>query len=172
GTNILWGAYGQGTVFQLSPPFAKGGAWSEVTIYSFQGGNDGAWPLGGVVAVNGAFYGTTSAGGTKSSGTIFMVYPGPGGTWAEASLYNFQDGVDGAGPAAALTVAPTSASNGQVTLYGTTQFGGTSGNGTVFAATLPPPPSVLPPFSAVCNLNCLKNTLRWRLPPILSTIGP
>jgi hypothetical protein len=37
---------GCGTVFELSPPDAPGGAWTERVIYNFKGGKDGQLPWG------------------------------------------------------------------------------------------------------------------------------
>jgi uncharacterized repeat protein (TIGR03803 family) len=38
GITVGGGQYGQGTVYQLSPPSASGGAWTETVLYSFAGG--------------------------------------------------------------------------------------------------------------------------------------
>jgi hypothetical protein len=58
---------GCGTVFEVSPPTQKGGAWSESTIYAFQGvlgsTKDGFTPVGGlIIDQEGNLYGTTSLG--------------------------------------------------------------------------------------------------------------
>ena len=64
-----------GTVFQLTPPAAAGGAWNLSTLYTFQGGKDGSFPLFGVlVAKNGSLlYVTAGAGGTSQDGTIYSL---------------------------------------------------------------------------------------------------
>ena len=41
GCELFGGVDGCGTVYQLTPPSAPGGAWTKTTIYSFQGGTDG-----------------------------------------------------------------------------------------------------------------------------------
>ncbi len=65
-----------GTVFQLAPPSAPGGAWTETTLHKFGGGNDGVAPLAGVIfGKGGALFGTTSGGGSSGKGTIFRVVP-------------------------------------------------------------------------------------------------
>ena len=114
---------GCGTVFQLTPPTAPGGAWTESIIYTFTGENgDGALPSGSVaLGKNGEIYGTTSYGGSATSGspcssgaisgcgTVFELTPPPtpGGAWTETVLHSFtgQDG-DGAIPLAVSLSVP------------------------------------------------------------------
>jgi uncharacterized repeat protein (TIGR03803 family) len=45
GTTVLGGAFGSGTVFQLSP---SGNGWVHTVLYSFTGGPDGGEPYKGV----------------------------------------------------------------------------------------------------------------------------
>jgi hypothetical protein len=125
---------GCGTVFELQPPTAPGGSWTETVLYNFTGiDGDGAYPTGGLtLSPNGALYGATSAGGNVPAnnvgyGTVFqLISPTPsGGAWTEHVLHRF-NGTDGSVPAVALTLAA-----GPV-LYGTTFQGGTSNEGTVF----------------------------------------
>jgi uncharacterized repeat protein (TIGR03803 family) len=141
------GAYpGCGTVFQLTPPTAPGGTWTESILYTFATTNgDGAAPVAGVVAgKNGALYGTTEWGGSATSdsacpasyyvvagcGIVFEMMPpaAPGGAWTERILHSFsgQDG-DGAIPVAGLALSTTGV------LYGATSAGGAAGAGTIFA---------------------------------------
>jgi uncharacterized repeat protein (TIGR03803 family) len=91
----------------------------------------------------GALYGTTANGGSGvcnaiGCGTVFKLTPTKGQTvWNETVLYRFcpQLGCsDGSQPAAGLIA------DKEGTLYGTTQVGGTTGNGTVFKLTLYPEP--------------------------------
>jgi hypothetical protein len=42
---------GCGTIFELSPPSAPGGDWTEATLYTFIGGTDGIYPNEYVIAV-------------------------------------------------------------------------------------------------------------------------
>jgi len=123
---------GCGTVFQLTPPTAPGGNWTESVIYSFTGTNgDGAYPGASVVVgKNGALYGTTPNGGRFFKGTVFELTPPatPAGVWTETVLHSFSgENGDGSGPAAGLARSSTGV------LYGTASGGGTAGNGTVFA---------------------------------------
>jgi uncharacterized repeat protein (TIGR03803 family) len=143
GTTRLGGAYGQGTVFRLSPPGPEQTDWNLLVLYDFQGGsNDGGAPLGGVVMdASGTLYGTTSSGGASDEGVVFKLTPsGPDhSTWKEKVLYNFSYDwgnkiQDGAGPTSGLIMGASGA------LYGTTIGGGAIsqfgyGYGTVFRLT-------------------------------------
>jgi uncharacterized repeat protein (TIGR03803 family) len=128
GTTQYGGASNNGTVFELTP---SGSSYVEHVLYAFAGGNDGALPLAGVViGKNGALYGTTSAGGAAYAGTVFKLTPAGSG-YNESILYAFGGGSDGGDPVDALILDK----NGS--LYGTTQSGGASGLGSVFAITGP-----------------------------------
>jgi uncharacterized repeat protein (TIGR03803 family) len=146
GTTAFAGAYGAGTVFELTP--AGGGSWTETVLHNFNhNGTDGAYPAAGLVFdASGNLYGTTSQGGTfdcgghpdYGCGTVFELSPTPGGGWTEKVLHSFNDnGVDGYIPGAGLIL--DAAGN----LYGTTEYGGagdcvaypTIGCGTVFELT-------------------------------------
>ncbi len=127
---------GCGTVFELSPPGQKGGAWTETSIYAFRGVNgatDGFTPAGGlIVDAKGSLYGTTAYGGngpcvllgTKAGcGIVYELSPPArkGGQWTYQSLYNFQGGNDGYVPSGNLVF------DNQGNIYGATQFGGGKG---------------------------------------------
>jgi len=74
GTTLLGGAYGSGTVFQLS---RAGKSWTEKVIYSFgsQPG-DGQQPVSGLTFdKTGNLYGTTQYGGANGGGTVFKLTP-------------------------------------------------------------------------------------------------
>jgi uncharacterized repeat protein (TIGR03803 family) len=127
GTTENGGANYKGTVFQLAQ---SGGSWTETVLYSFSS-SSGAFPQAPLIlGSNGDLYGTTSGSGsgTNGNGTVFQLAPpsSPGGNWTETVLHSFQGGSDGATPLAALIQG----SNGD--LYGTTEDGGTNGDGTVF----------------------------------------
>jgi uncharacterized repeat protein (TIGR03803 family) len=63
GPASVCGFRGCGTVFELTPPAAQGGTWTETVLYNFTGGSDGANPLGFrgglVMGKHGELYGTT-----------------------------------------------------------------------------------------------------------------
>lgn len=128
GTTALGGANNDGTVFQLTPPLQPGQPWTAVTLYEFQGGNDGVYPLNGLVADgSGNLYGVTATGGFFNAGTAFKLSPSStyGGTWTKTTVYNFGGARDGSEPGAGVIL-------GKQVLYGTTSSGGLSGDGTVF----------------------------------------
>jgi hypothetical protein len=124
-----------GTVYQLSPPGHKGGAWTETILHVFKGkaSNDGEFPAGGVIAdASGNIYGTTSYGGTGDCvllgikggcGTVYEFSPPgtEGGAWTYAILHSFKGGNDGYLPNGDLVF--DSVGN----LYGSTAFGGGKG---------------------------------------------
>ena len=75
----------------------------------------------------GNLYGTTTAGGTYGYGAVFQLRPGHNGEWAEATIHDFDiNGEGGYGPDGGIVF--DAAGN----LYGTTEWGGANGLGTVF----------------------------------------
>jgi len=118
-----------GTAFQLAPS-AGGGTWTETTLYSFTGGNDGGEPCGALVSDHaGNLYGTSSGNGQNIPGTVFKLTPpaAQGGAWTETTLHKFGGNNDGLSPVAGVIFGKRGA------LYGTTSGGGSSAAGTVFA---------------------------------------
>jgi uncharacterized repeat protein (TIGR03803 family) len=127
GVTYYAGAGGYGTVFELTPK--PGGGWAEMTLYAFLGGSGGNVPYGGLVSDNaGNLYGVTQYGGGgacgSGCGTVFSLKPNGGG-WTKSTIYSFAGG-DGADPCGALILDKSG------NLYGTTEYGGTYGIGTVF----------------------------------------
>ena len=134
GTTEYGGINDNGVVFELIPPSAVGGPWTEVVLYSFQSGNDGARPMGGLAFDKaGNLYGTTAYGGSSGYGSVFQLSPPSiaGGPWTETVLYVFRGGADGEMPISGVIL--DSLGN----LYGTTESGGTIGAGTVFELSPP-----------------------------------
>ena len=63
---------GCGTVLKLSPPSNGQAAWTETTLWTFSGGNDGSLPQAALTADNaGTLYGTASGGGANGYGVVF-----------------------------------------------------------------------------------------------------
>jgi uncharacterized protein (TIGR03437 family) len=128
-------------VFSLAPPITPGGAWTETTLYNFPEGERLPAPPSRFTISGGVLYNTTRSGDC-ACGTVFSLTPPPtvtGQMWTETTLYNFTGGSDGGNPTGDLAIS----SDG--TIYGTTQAGGASGAGTVFALKLViPQPSVNP----------------------------
>jgi uncharacterized repeat protein (TIGR03803 family) len=128
GTAPIGGTFNHGAVFELSP--AAGGGWTETSIYNFNDhGIEGQGPVASLIFDSvGNLYGTTSNGGAYGSGTAFALAPKAGGGWTEIRLHSFgTGGVDGTYPSAPLAFSP-----GGI-LYGTTNDGGTSDYGVIFA---------------------------------------
>jgi uncharacterized repeat protein (TIGR03803 family) len=123
GTTNAGGNFGNGTVYELSPPAAVGGAWTESVIYSFTGGTDGDTPWGNLTLdKSGNLYGTTLTGGVYK-----LAPPSGSGSWTETTLYHFPGASnDGVEPQAGVLVDPSG------NLYGTTSQGGATSNGTVY----------------------------------------
>lgn len=120
GASAGGGAFSKGMVYELSP------SGTETVLYSFGSvGTDGAHPNGGLIMDSaGNLYGTTSGGGEFSDGTVFEI--SSAGT--ETILYSFgSTATDGRMPSLGRL-----AMDGNGNLYGTTGFGGTYNQGTVF----------------------------------------
>jgi uncharacterized repeat protein (TIGR03803 family) len=106
GTTSGGGAYGYGTVFQLSPN--ADGTWTETVLHSFANGDvDGQEPESTLIMDGaGNLYGTAPLGGSNGHGTAFQLSLGSGG-WMLTLLYSFcaQSGcTDGAAPDAGLVM--------------------------------------------------------------------
>ena len=129
GTTLTGGpGGGGGTVFRLTPPLQKSGAWKKTILYGFNGTGGGLDAESRVVFdTNGNLYGTTLDSGGIFYGTVFRLkHPKrKGNAWTFNMLYGFQAPPDGGQPAAGL-VFDTSGKR-----YGTTTQGG-SGTGCTF----------------------------------------
>jgi uncharacterized repeat protein (TIGR03803 family) len=139
GTTLAGGANGFGVVFELSPPRALGGTWSETVLHQFTGGKDGGVPAAALVFDRmGRLYGTTQYGGNvrcfvesePGCGTVFQLIS-QGGVWTEKVLYAFTNGKDGSEPISRLIF------DDQGAIYGTATYGGTYAGGTAFRLVPP-----------------------------------
>jgi uncharacterized repeat protein (TIGR03803 family) len=137
------GATGCGTVFELTPPAKGQRVWSETTLYTFLGPNDGCEPTNVVLDEHGNAYGATLSGGTNNLGTIFeLIPPSQGsGTWTEETIHTFTSADVGKRKLPNASVPPKGyvglyenavAIDDSGNLFGTTFGGGTTGNGSVY----------------------------------------
>jgi hypothetical protein len=141
GTAPYSGTSDNGIVFELKPPATAGDRWTENTLYSFAGGEDGSTPVAGLVFDSkGNLYGTTEFGGGgpceiaqqgSGCGTVFELKPPtiPDVPWSETVLYRFAPFNDY--PMAGLIL------DSQGNLYGTTAGDQSASFGTVFKLTPP-----------------------------------
>jgi|HubBroStandDraft_1064217.scaffolds.fasta_scaffold08921_3 uncharacterized repeat protein (TIGR03803 family) len=114
------GSGGSGIVYKVTP------TGTFTILHAFTGGADGGAPNGPPIqATDGNFYATTTLGGAHGDGTVYKLTSA--GTLT--TLYSFTGGADGDQPSATLVQG----TNGD--LYGSAQFGGTGGAGTVFSIT-------------------------------------
>jgi uncharacterized repeat protein (TIGR03803 family) len=131
GNTCSGGDSGCGMVFALSPNHS--GGWTEIILYTFQGGEDGSQPTGALISNgSGTFWGTTLSGGGAycdntegyGCGTVYEL-TNTNGVWTETVLYAFPGGSGGEAPQAGVVRL-----NGD--LYGTTNSGGSAESGTIF----------------------------------------
>jgi uncharacterized repeat protein (TIGR03803 family) len=83
-----------GSIFELQP--GSNGTWTEKTLHTFSGGNDGTIQYGDQLSVDasGNLYGQARVG-PHDFGIVFELVRGPTGSWTEKILYTFTGGVDG-----------------------------------------------------------------------------
>jgi uncharacterized repeat protein (TIGR03803 family) len=110
GAAFQGGASDAGTIFQLLPPTAPGGDWTETVLHSFTGGNDGVCPAAPpVVTSDGAIYGSTTGvdvefggyPGVVGQAAVFELTRPPGvpsgsdGRWVKTVLADFGESLAG-----------------------------------------------------------------------------
>jgi uncharacterized repeat protein (TIGR03803 family) len=129
------GTGGAGLIWELKQ---RNGSWQFITLYAFQGGNDGGGPQRVIFGPDGALYGVTEGGGTTGSGTVFRLAPKATFCptvlcpWEKTILYNFtgdfnqNDGYEPVGP-----VTFDAAGN----IYGVTYNGGEPNQGIAWKLT-------------------------------------
>jgi uncharacterized repeat protein (TIGR03803 family) len=117
GATLYGGSSGNGTVYKIN---ADGTGYTNLHSFNYTAG---ANPYAVLVLQGNTLYGTTRTGGSSGQGTVFAINTnGTGFT----NLHSFTPTSDGALPFAGVILSGD-------TLYGTTPFGGSSDNGTVFA---------------------------------------
>ncbi len=135
GVTNVGGAFGQGTVFSLSPP-SGGRKWSEKVLYSFcaqAACADGSDPVEASLLVDDQnnLFGTTVHGGdpTSNVGVVFELTPNARGTkWTETVLHVFCVSIctDGASPVGGFAID----SSGSI--FGATSAGGAHSSGVLY----------------------------------------
>ena len=129
GVTSFGGSQNAGVIFRLAP---HGSGYQESLVYGFPGGAGGNLPQAGLtIDKHGNIYGTTMYGGSMQGycnggcGTVFELTPGPS-RYSERIIYAFT-GADGDLPFGTLTVNERTGA-----IFGTTYWGGTDQDGTVF----------------------------------------
>lgn len=146
GTTSSGGDSNNGVVFKLAP---GAGGWTQSTLYSFTGGNDGGQPTEGVILdPAGNLYGAASQVNGDDTGVVFKLTPGSNG-WTQSILYSFTNGNDGGDPESPLTRDQAGS------LYGGGNAGGTGMAGVVFKVR--PGATTGPSLSAPWTENVLYN---------------
>jgi len=103
-------------------------ASTESVLYSFANPPDAYGPRCNLILdPSGNMYGTTFSGGANNLGSVFVL--SPNGT--ESVIYSFAGGADGSHPIGGLFRDPKTGN-----LYGTTVYGGSANNGTVFMVNI------------------------------------
>src|SRR5579872_3593247 len=145
GTTAFSGTYycaNCGIAYLLKHPVSAGDPWQEIVMHRFVGGADGSIPFSDLTVVGDIVYGTTSAGGANNDGVVFQIKR-VGSGWGENVIHSFAGNPDGSKPTGAIIKVGGD-------LYGTTEFGGTANQGTVFR---------LSPDGATWNESILYNLL-------------
>ncbi|WP_409977873.1 beta strand repeat-containing protein, partial [Bradyrhizobium sp. SZCCHNS2005] len=125
GTTETGGAYGKGTIFEITKT-ANGYSSTPVVLASFDGTNGNRPPDNLIMDASGNLFGMTYSGGANGGGTVFeLVKTGSTYSSTPTTLISF-DSTSGTNPAGSLSV--DAAGN----LYGTTTHGGANNAGTVF----------------------------------------
>lgn len=138
GTGSEGGEWGNGTVFAVrtnGTGFGTVHVFTPTTISHVPGevwvNSDGWSPQCHLVLSDGTLYGTTAYGGASGGGTLFRVNKGGTGfqtlhSFTPTSPWPLYANGDGSSPQTGLVLSSN-------TLYGVAGYGGTSGQGTVFA---------------------------------------
>ncbi len=123
GAGNLYGATFAGGASDLGTLFKVDATGKETVLYSFTGKPDGEHPTSNLLRDKaGNLYGSAYEGGASGYGAVFKLDV----SGKESLLYSFGPGTDGEYPGSGLI------EDAEGNLYGTTGYGGASGNGTVF----------------------------------------
>ena len=147
GTSLLGGSSNKGAIFMLT---TNGGNYA--VLHNFNGSgvpSDGANPYAGMIFNNGLLYGDTSGYGSSGGGTIFQM--GTNGTGFTV-LKNLNNASDGGTPEAGLVWNAN-------TLFGSANFSGSAGYGTLFSLSFSPTITAQPQSTTVQSGNAASFTV-------------
>ncbi|HTT82533.1 MAG TPA: choice-of-anchor tandem repeat GloVer-containing protein [Rhizomicrobium sp.] len=121
----------------IGPILAKG--WTYSVVHNFTGTpDDGQVPTAEPTLESSNIYGVTLGGGANSEGTLYEISSGG----AESLLHSFGASDDGTQPDGAVIFDKSG------NMYGTTEYGGASGNGTIWEYSASGTYSVLASFAS------------------------
>ena len=173
GTTSQGGPSGYGSVFKVNTDgtgftnlhyfTAASGAYPHVT------NSDGVFPNAGLILSGNTLYGVATSGGTNGNGTVFALNT-DGTDFTVLHCFTATDPSTGTNSDGALSQAGLILSGN--TLYGTTYFGGSSGNGTVFSLTLPVPQLTITPSGANVILAWPTNYIGFTLQATSNLMSP
>ena len=139
GTTMFGGSHGNGLTYLLPAPSYN----SLTNLHDFAGGSDGAYPVSGLIADNtgnGEFYGTAAGGGNNNTNCPYSNFGQACGVAYEVNSFGSFRSMKAFGASSTDVGTPlsglTQSSNGS-TLYGTSQIGGTVGQGTIYKLYTP-----------------------------------
>src|SRR6266566_581339 len=171
GTATLGGSANRGTVFALNTDGTQ-----FRTLHSFTAGfgaypnytnSDGAYPADELILSGNTLYGTAGYGGSSANGTVFALnIDGSAFTTLHSfTALNNRTNSDGANPSAGLILSGN-------TLYGATFYGGSSGYGTIFSLSLPPPQLTIIPSGTNIILTWPTNATGFTLQSTTNLVSP
>jgi uncharacterized repeat protein (TIGR03803 family) len=130
GVTLFGGAYGSGTVFELSHAMS---GWNYTVLNNVSNSPNapGSYPSGGLVLYKGNLYGTTAYGGVYGDGNIFELAHSASG-WTYSEIYNFTGASDGYFPSSPLAVDSDGNLYGVADQGGDLSCNGGGGCGTLF----------------------------------------
>lgn len=174
GTTSGGGTWGSGTAFKINidgSGFATLHSFSATTGLGGSDGtnSDGQYSLTGLILSGNTLYGTAYWGGSSGVGTVFAVNT-DGSSFTTVHNFTSGDGItnlDGFRPAGLLTLSSN-------VLYGTAEFGGTGGSGTIFSIALPitPPQLTITPAGPNVVLAWPTNTTGFTLQSATNLVPP
>jgi uncharacterized repeat protein (TIGR03803 family) len=145
GATFAGGAANLGTIFKID----KTG--KETVLYSFTGSPDGEHPTRNLLlGKSGNMYGVAYEGGANGFGAVYELDK----AGKESVVYSFESGTDGEYPGSGLI------EDAEGNLYGSTGYGGATGNGTVYKVTKAGKETILHSFTGADGQYPFGNLLR------------